>query len=54
MEANEMIVEKEAMILAGCSRSALYNYRKCRLVRWKSNVKGRKVRYNVKDLKKLI
>lgn len=54
MEANEMILEKEAMTLTGYSRSALYIYRKSGLVRWKSNVKGRKVRYNIKDLKKMI
>lgn len=54
MEANEMILEKVAMILTGLCRNTLYKYRKEGIVKFKTNVKGRRVRYNVKDLLKLI
>lgn len=54
MEANDMILEKDALILTGLSRTTLYNYRKEGIVKFKTNVKGRKVRYNVKDLLKLL
>ena len=54
MEANEMIKEKEAMILTGLSRTTLYLHRKNGLIRFKTNPKGRVIKYNVKDLLKFI
>ena len=54
MDANEMIKEKKAMTLTGLSRTTLYKYRRDGLVRFKTNPKGRVIKYNVKDLLKFI
>ena len=54
MDAHEMIKEKEAMILTGLSRTTLYKHRKSGLIKYKTNPKGRVIKYNLKDLLKFI